>query len=100
MNDADQHLAGLAALVRDRPPVDGLRLVTVDGYSGAGKSRLTTRLARELGRAPTVHLDAFYPGWDGLAAGVELAVGWVAGRGRSRPMAPLRLGRRPLRGVA
>ena len=55
-----------------------LRLVTVDGYSGAGKSRLTGRLAAALGRVPTVHLDFFYPGWDGLAAGVELAVGWVA----------------------
>jgi len=31
-----------------------------------------------LGRVPVVHLDVFYPGWDGLAAGVELAVDWVA----------------------
>jgi hypothetical protein len=71
-------VAELAALIRDRPPVGAVRLVTVDGYSGAGKSRLTNRLARELGRAPTVHLDFFYPGWDGLAAGVALAVEWVA----------------------
>ena len=71
-------VAGLAALVRERPAVGALRLVTVDGYSGAGKSRLTNRLARELGRVPTVHLDFLYPGWDGLAAGVALAVEWVA----------------------
>jgi len=70
--------AELPALIRDRPPVGALRLVTVDGYSGAGKSRLTGRLARELGRAPTVHLDLFYPGWDGLAEAVGLAVEWVA----------------------
>ena len=55
-----------------------LRLVTVDGHSGAGKSRLTGQLAAALGRVPTVHLDFFYPGWDGLAAGVGLAVEWVA----------------------
>lgn len=70
--------ADLAAAVRARAPVGALRLVTVDGFSGAGKSRLTGRLARLLDRAPTVHLDFFYPGWDGLAAAVELAVGWVA----------------------
>ena len=51
--------------------------MTLDGYSGAGKTRLTGRLARALGRAPIVHLDFFYPGWDGLAAVVPLAVaGW------------------------
>ena len=81
-------MAGLAALVRERAPVGAVRLVTVDGYSGSGKSRLTNRLARELGRVPTVHLDFFYPGWDGLAAGVALAVEWVG--------APL-VARRPAR---
>ena len=74
----------LAALVRERPAVGAVRLVTVDGYSGAGKSRLTNRLARELGRVPTVHLDFLYPGWAGVpptavtTAGVALAVEWVA----------------------
>lgn len=70
--------AQLAAVVRGRPAVGGVRLVTVDGYSGAGKSRLSNRLARALDRAPTVHLDFFYPGWDGLSAAVGLAVDWVA----------------------
>ena len=68
----------LVALVRSRPAVGATRLVTLDGHSGAGKTRLAGRLARALGRVPVVHLDVFYPGWDGLTAGVELAVGWVA----------------------
>ena len=72
----------LAALVRRRPAVGTIRLVTVDGHSGAGKTRLAGRLARTLDRAPVLHLDSFYPGWDGLVAGVELAVSWVA-----RPLA-------------
>jgi uridine kinase len=57
------------------PPTLGAgRLLCVDGPSGSGK----TTFAREVRRAvPTgtsvrvVHLDALYPGWDGLAAGVE-----------------------------
>lgn len=69
---------GLVALIHERPEVGAVRLVTVDGYSGAGKSRLTGRLASALGRVPTVHLDYFYPGWDGLAAAVDLAAQWVA----------------------
>jgi uridine kinase len=68
----------VAALVRRRPAVGATRLVTVDGHSGAGKTQLAGRLARALDRAPVVHLDCFYAGWEGLAAGVALAVGWVA----------------------
>ena len=71
-------LVRLATAIRGRSPVGAVRLVTVDGYSGAGKSRLTGRLTRLLDRAPSVHLDFFYPGWDGLAEGVDLAVEWVA----------------------
>lgn len=78
-------LDGLVALVHARPAVGAGRLVTVDGFSGAGKSRLTGRLAAALGRVPTVHLDFFYPGWDGLPEGVALAAEWVA--------APLAAGR-------
>ena len=57
------------------PPTLGAgRLLCVDGPSGSGK----TTFAREVRRAVppgtsvrVVHLDALYPGWDGLAAGVE-----------------------------
>jgi hypothetical protein len=55
-------LAGPVALVLERLAVGAVRLVTVDGFSRAGKSRLTGRLAAALGRVPTVHLDFFYPG--------------------------------------
>ena len=51
-------------------------VVLIDGRSGAGK----TSLARELvarwplrGRVQLVALDQLYPGWDGLADGVETA---------------------------
>ncbi|MFE1644956.1 hypothetical protein [Microbacterium sp. P01] len=51
-------------------------VVLIDGRSGAGK----TTFARELvaqwplrGRVQAVALDSLYPGWDGLADGVEAA---------------------------
>ncbi len=51
-------------------PDAGRAVVLVDGGSGSGK----TRLAHALGQAwpspiTVVSLDAFYPGWHGLAAG-------------------------------
>jgi predicted kinase len=70
-------VTGLAELIRSRPPVGPVRLVTVDGFSGAGKTELADRLGAALA-APVVHLDDIYPGWDGLAAAVPLAVRWIA----------------------
>jgi energy-coupling factor transporter ATP-binding protein EcfA2 len=61
------------------------RVLALDGRSGAGKTTLARAL---LGRAPeaaTVALDAVYPGWDGLVAGVNLVVEQV--------LAPLAAGR-------
>ncbi len=56
------------------PTLGGGRLLCVDGPSGSGK----TTFARAVRRAAPpdlsvriVHLDALYPGWDGLASGVE-----------------------------
>ncbi len=43
------------------------RLV-IDGPSGAGKTQLATRLARQA-NAQIVHMDHLYPGWDGLKEG-------------------------------
>lgn len=43
----------------------------IDGLSGSGKTTFAHRLARLTGYR-LVHLDDFYPGWGGLAAGAEL----------------------------
>lgn len=42
-------------------------IVLIDGRSGSGKTTLGQWLAPQLG-AHLVHLDDFYPGWDGLQA--------------------------------
>ena len=54
----------LAAHIRRRPPRLGLvRLVAVDGPSGAGKTSFAAALAAHLG-APVVHTDDLLDGWD------------------------------------
>lgn len=61
---ADETFAGLAAYVMGLPPRLGdVRLVAVDGPSGAGKTRFALRLAKELD-APVVHTDDLLDGWD------------------------------------
>jgi uridine kinase len=55
--------AELAALIRGRPPrLGAVRLVAVDGPSGAGKTVFAERLARRLD-APVVHTDDLLDGW-------------------------------------
>ena len=49
------------------PRCGGTVVVAVDGPSGAGKTTLTRELRRRLDGPPVIHLDADYPGWDGLA---------------------------------
>ena len=73
----------LSALAGERAPAsshgDGARaqravpVVTIDGYSGSGKSTLAAALARLVNGWQVLHLDDWYPGWDGLAAGAEIA---------------------------
>ena len=49
-------------------------IIAVDGRSGAGKTTLAIELAARLRahhRVSLFHLEDIYPGWDGLAAGVE-----------------------------
>jgi uridine kinase len=54
----------LAALVRSRPArLGGVRLVAIDGPSGAGKTWFADRLAKVLD-APVVHTDELLDGWD------------------------------------
>lgn len=51
----------------------GVPVVTIDGYSGSGKSTLAAALARLVPGWQVLHLDDWYPGWDGLAAGTDIA---------------------------
>lgn len=51
-------------------------VVLIDGRSGAGKTSLARQLVARWplhGRVQLVALDQLYPGWDGLADGVETA---------------------------
>lgn len=49
------------------------RTLLIDGRSGAGKTELARALAREYGCA-LVHVEHFYPGWEGLDAGAQWLV--------------------------
>lgn len=48
-------------------------VVAIDGYSGSGKSTLAAALASLLPGWQVLHLDDWYSGWDGLAAGAQVA---------------------------
>lgn len=73
----------LSALAGERAPAssDGeparaqraVPVVTIDGYSGSGKSTLAAALTRLVSDWQVLHLDDWYPGWDGLAAGADIA---------------------------
>ena len=73
----------LSALAGERAPAssDGeparaqraVPVVTIDGYSGSGKSTLAAALARLVAGWQVLHLDDWYPGWDGLEAGAVIA---------------------------
>lgn len=55
-------------------------IIAVDGRSGAGKTTVAVELAALLRRHRPVslfHLEDIYPGWDGLAGGVERYIGQV-----------------------
>ena len=73
----------LSALAGERAPAssDGgpvraqsaVPVVTIDGYSGSGKSTLAAAIARLVNGWQVLHLDDWYPGWDGLKAGAGIA---------------------------
>ena len=78
--------AELAALVRTGPPRLGdVRLVAVDGPSGAGKTVFAGRLAAALHDAPVVHTDDLLDGW------ADQFTFW--GRLEDQVLEPLRHGR-------
>ena len=56
----------------------GVPVVTIDGYSGSGKSTLAAALVRLVNGWQVLHLDDWYPGWDGLEAGAGIARGIAA----------------------
>jgi uridine kinase len=60
----EQTFAELAAYAMKQPPRLGrVRLIAVDGRSGAGKTSFALRLAKRLD-APVVHTDDLLDGWD------------------------------------
>jgi para-aminobenzoate synthetase len=62
-------------------------IIAIDGRSGAGKTTLAVELAARLRmhhKVSLFHLEDIYPGWNGLAAGIERYVTTV--------LAPLRHG--------
>src|SRR5450830_979238 len=62
-------------------------IIAIDGRSGAGKTTLAIELAarlREHRKVSLFHLEDIYPGWNGLAAGIERYTATV--------LAPLRRG--------
>ena len=73
----------LSALAGERAPASphgeaagatrAVPVVTIDGYSGSGKSTLAAALVRLMNGWQVLHLDDWYPGWDGLAAGADSA---------------------------
>jgi hypothetical protein len=69
---------------RARHTGPGPFIVSIDGRSGAGKSGLALLLRERLQErdgADSVrvfHLEDLYPGWEGLAAGVDLYAGMLA----------------------
>lgn len=66
-------LAGEWAASPNEATPAGVPVVTIDGYSGSGKSTLAAALARLVNGWQVLHLDDWYPGWDGLAAGADIA---------------------------
>jgi uridine kinase len=78
--------ARLAERVRALPPRLGpVRLVAVDGPSGAGKTVFAARLAAAAGGVPVVHTDDLLDGWD------DQFTFWT--RLEESVLAPLRAGR-------
>jgi uridine kinase len=53
------------------------RILAIDGPSGSGKTTLSQAVQVALGGPPVMHLEDFYPGWDGLADVVPRLVEWV-----------------------
>lgn len=56
------------------------RLLAVDGPSGSGKTSFARHVRRSVPAGTSmrvVHMDGLYPGWDGLAEGVDRVGRWL-----------------------
>ncbi len=85
----DDHVSAIVRAFQQATPRCGsTRVLAVDGRSGSGKSALAGELvlALDLAETQVIPLDRIYPGWDGLAAGVEwLVEGVLAPLAEGRP---------------
>lgn len=71
---AERNPSGMALLHQLRDPTRKPHLIGIDGRSGAGKTSLASQLCEVLAvtrDVVTFHLEDIYPGWDGLAQGIE-----------------------------
>nr|WP_209436255.1 hypothetical protein [Kocuria subflava] len=72
---AERNPSGLALVHQLGNPVRKPHLIGIDGRSGAGKTSLAQQLSEVLSvtrDVVTFHLEDIYPGWDGLAQGIEI----------------------------
>lgn len=67
-----------------RIEVGAARRIVIDGPSGSGKTTLANQLSQQTGFR-VLHLDDWYPDWDGLAEGTRIAEDLVTGRLTSYP---------------
>lgn len=84
MTERDPVAAVAERVAAAAPACGAIRVVGVDGRSGAGKSTFARALAARLD-APLLPLEGLYEGWAGLERGVELLASDV--------LAPLAAGR-------
>jgi uridine kinase len=69
----------LAEEIRNRPPRLGpVRLVSIDGPAGSGKTTFAERLAGQLA-APVVHVDDLLQGWQGMPSMWPRLEAWILG---------------------
>jgi hypothetical protein len=81
--------AHLLERARAAPPRAGtVRMLGIDGFSGAGKTTLALDLRRADPTTTVLSIETFYLGWDGLAAGPR--------RAREQLADPLRRGEVPV----
>jgi len=86
---AHERAAHLLERARAAPPRAGaVRLLGIDGFSGAGKTSLADDLRRADPTITVLSIETFYLGWDGLAAGPR--------RAHEQLVEPLRSGEVPV----